>query len=301
MMWEVINPDSSTQATPTSSATPSEGAGTPDTATATHWFTTMGITNPTLEDQKAMETLLKRATLRTPSRAKQHDKLEIAIRNWISETVNKTRMLLIYDKLHTEHPRGYTIAVLVNEIRAEFRPSTDELINQAREEYRIVLGGAGNNGIRPQDWLRDWAKAYHIAKRYSAPEVQGDIAAKDFINAVRQRIAPQWAERRLDDMNQQVIDPTRTKLTLPQLQRDLMLYLDQQPQRTGRGMAFATLGNSPQQDQSPAGCLCGRSHKWPPETCGAIEYALTGKTSRGIRIPSARSIEHIKKMLVQPK
>jgi hypothetical protein len=223
---------------------------------------------------------------------------------WVTKTVDPNylgpaeRELLTEARETGEKP---TLQKLVRIIRTTLSPTQTSTQTQVIEDYQAVLKRAHLGGVEPEKWCRDWLSAYTNGKAYGISEVEGTIASKAFLNAIRANMAPEWGRGQIAALigNETLGLPT---LTL----RDhgiLFSAMCHETSQQGQLGIFATLGGrSPSNvdhskkksqkggaNQQEHLCPCqkdqDRKHRWLPETCYWIQYALTGSSEVGLRKP----------------
>ena len=104
-----------------------------------------------------------------------------------------------------------------------------------------MLANASKGGVNPIVWHKEFISTHALAQAHKIPEVQGTLAAKAFLRAVGERMAPQWAQNRLDEIvTAEVLE--REPLTLMQLS-SIFLDLMNSPQTVygAKNRSFATL------------------------------------------------------------
>lgn len=241
---------------------------------------------------------------------------------WVNNSVDAAQLATIMTRLQSE--RKYTLQALVRELRRHFAPSNSSMVTSVRDSYNAALLSAKQNSVAPLEWFRRWNVAYERAKLYNIPETTGTLATKDFLRAVGARIAPEWSRRSLQELSASEtlgLIP-RTLEDHARILTDLLHEQNMHPnQRPPSILATPNLStpdtSNDKGSQDPPSarakhrggttddqgynCPCKSNHKdkhkWPPEACGKLEYALTGKTRFRTRFPDEKLCNEIKKRL----
>ncbi|KAI1097625.1 hypothetical protein F4804DRAFT_159053 [Jackrogersella minutella] len=202
-----------------------------------------------------------------------------------------------------------TIKMTVRQLRDDMKPL--DLVTQIgiRDDYRKVLQQARLPGVKPDSWLSTYLLAYRQAEHSNIPDVQGTLAVQDFLEAVAVRIAPQWAMIQLQKLIEKDQLGERVN-TIEQLCSALSGWIDREPRTKlnppfsalseGSGSYYGGVGSSgaPRRERYEYSCPClntrEETHKWSPETCGVLQFAITGKSARKIEEPNKERCKEIR-------
>lgn len=206
--------------------------------------------------------------------------------NWVNRTVEPS--LLASAQVKILKKGNPSLQGVIRALRDHLAPSESSAQTSAAEEYRATLAKARGGGIDPLKWHAQWHRAFLRAQAYDLGEVTGVLAAKDFLNAVGARMAPDWAARALGDL---VRDDElgRSTLSLEELGTWFAAVGHESSNRSSKGPAiFSTLQEQPTPDQrvQPSGsskwfeCPCRpnerKRHRWQPTECANLEQATRG-------------------------
>lgn len=238
----------------------------------------------------------------------------------IFEYVGKTVDSSLMERASTQLVQNNqtTLQALLKILKREISPAKSVTQTAIRQQYQSVLVRAQNSGVTPRRWFNDWNQAYLRAKTAKIPDIEGVLGIKNFLQAIQYKIAPEWARGALAEVIKDEHlgnEPT----SLDQYGKIFSgMILENELASTRKGPSvFATLGsqksgqNQGQQSQNSGGaptggstkrgerCPCrkevSQTHPWSPETCGILEYAVTGSTDRPIRVPTQEELEEIRK------
>ena len=231
---------------------------------------------------------------------------------WIERTVEGR--LLAAARTQTNMRKETSVRALVIALKRMLAPSTESVESALREEYNRLLSRARHGGVNPKKWIDEWIEVYSRATAYGIPEVSGSLAVRNFLNAVRVRIAPDWASSELRNVVRDELNSVRT-LTLEQYGRWLMALIDEnnaQVQSRAPSL-FATLGSTPDPNDNnkkssksngrvrhQCPCRPDGKHPWKPDQCLFIKAAVTGEPNRNARI-SKEEAEKILERLKEPR
>ncbi|KAG6027870.1 hypothetical protein E4U40_001332 [Claviceps sp. LM458 group G5] len=218
---------------------------------------------------------------------KYQETKELAIHKWIALTVNPS----LHSSVHFGiHPRGDRPQTRLMVLTAETATQYKELLNDARWA-----------NTSPDKWIEKWNTIYQKAARQNINEIKGPNAIQDFIQAVGAQFEPTWAEAKkvkMVEYNNDLPD----HITLKSVAEEFMRYRKATrvfSQDNGK-QVHATLGNQSDKNNSNKGqqkttnCPCGFIHKWEPQLCRTLRYAITGELINKKRTPSKDLCEKIK-------
>jgi hypothetical protein len=211
--------------------------------------------------------------------------------NWVVSTVEPQRLQLASLGAASDG----SLATLIKELKDELCPSDDDWKEQVLYDYReITMRPQTDRSTAPEDWIQQWSHSYMAAKILRLEAIKGTLPIKDFLRSAM-RYQPDWARRELDGLARP--GGATAALSLDEYAR----WFKQLTQDHGRGRiegVYATLGRS---DGYRCPCKKQDTHRWEPSTCGRLEFALTGHTSREFRFkPSSEEIPGIKRRLQEP-
>ncbi|RYC53684.1 hypothetical protein CHU98_g12525, partial [Xylaria longipes] len=239
-----------------------------------------------------------------------------AIFDWVNNTVDQGIMTSITTKLIMN--KTINLQAMVRAIKGYLAPTQSATESTVLWRYREALKRATGGGVKPETWYASWYEAFLEAQVLDLAEVKGVIATKSFLEAIRAKMAPDWARQQLASltMDEQLGRPT---VTLEQYGKVFSALVHEELLRGKHdgGGIFASLGGrSPNQSQGRGGARGGSSnrggsrqhegyqcpclpnlestHAWPPHECGRLQKAITGSSDRPIRTLSAELIKDIK-------
>ena len=76
-------------------------------------------------------------------------------------------------------------------------PTNSRTVMKIRDKYRETLSRAATGSVNPSQWYIEWLTVYLQAKALGVSDVEGALAAQDFLRAVSQKMAPEWGRREL--------------------------------------------------------------------------------------------------------
>lgn len=238
-----------------------------------------------------------------------------AVWNWINRTVDSSLLASAQVKIVSQG--NATLQAVIRALRDHLAPSKSSAQTTAAEEYRATLAKARTGGIDPLKWHAQWHRAFLRAQAYDLAEVNGVLAAKDFLNAVGQRMAPDWASRALQDLIRDD-ELGRNSLTLEELGAWFIAVGHEGNNRTTRGPAmFTTLEEPPapaqrarrRKDRTTHDCPCRSDerpkHVWVPTDCVVLEQATKGSSDHAHRLGydalTPKEVSEIRERLQLPK
>jgi hypothetical protein len=212
------------------------------------------------------------------------------ISTWIRKTVDPSILSPVYDKLVSDGDAS--THALVKELKRIYAPRTSTTQELIRQKYRLHLKKAENSRVNVDTWFREWSSLYRKALNNDIPEVQGELAVTDWLQALIPRIAPTWATRQLQKRYEDDNPPSLDKLEESFSRLLQMSQIQNAGGIKGPGV-FATFGelSNNQSDNSRnsgnankrAVCPCAKDadHRWQPTKCRRLETAITGKVNSG--------------------
>ncbi|TIC91628.1 Retrovirus-related Pol polyprotein from transposon TNT 1-94 [Colletotrichum higginsianum] len=246
---------------------------------------------PAISQSDALEDwtiTVKAYSMAAPLRAHRVKSLH-AVLNWMTRTVSVT--LLTTAHLEASSNGEVTVQRTLRYLKANLAPNDLSTLSTVREEYRQVLERA-KGGVNPTRWYEDWQAAYLRARTYNVPEVQGELAAKDFLDAVRVKLNPTWGERAYETHIEN-LELGRPTLSVSELGRifSVMTHDNVAKKSSFRAGAYSTLaGRSDERtdayETQKVTCPCGRTHSWTIHRCVHLQYALTGKVNDDRKTPN---------------
>lgn len=214
--------------------------------------------------------------------------------NWVNRTVDSSLLASAQVKIVSQGTA--TLQAVIRALKTHLAPSHSSAQTTAAEEYRATLAKARSGGIDPLKWHALWHRAFLRAQAYDLSDVNGVLAAKDFLNAVGQRMAPDWASRALQDLIRDD-ELGRTTLTLEELGAWFIAVGHEGSNRSARGPAmFTTLEENPATTQRAGRgrtrtlyeCPCRsnerQKHVWRPTDCVVLEQATKGSSDHAHRL-----------------
>ncbi|KAI0534434.1 hypothetical protein GGR58DRAFT_505327 [Xylaria digitata] len=221
-----------------------------------------------------------------------------AVNDWVIATVSSGIINLMTRKITLEGT--ITLQALLRAIGDFCEPTKTSTESAVQTKYREALRRASLAGVKPEVWYNSWFDAYLQAVTYDLPDVKGGLAVRNFLEAISARIAPEWARQQIAQysMDEQLGRPTLTLENYGRIFSGLMREEIARGRSSGPGI-FATLGER-SSDQSGTGgtpnsgpakpsgspkpgypCPCRpnkETHRWPPQSCGILQKAVTGST-----------------------
>lgn len=208
----------------------------------------------------------------------------VTLWNWVTGSVGESILSSVLSELDLLQPEvDPSIQVIVRKLKERLAPSRHSIVNSARTRYLQALDSARQGSINPETWYRQWYDAYVRGKAEDIPEVTGQLAAQDFILAVGRRIAPDWATTQLDRIASReargkppITLDEYSKLFAVKLQQFATLRDEDWPRS-----AFGVHATAATRELHSCPCLVrpDQKHKWLPEDCDALMYAVYGRSS----------------------
>lgn len=210
----------------------------------------------------------------------------VTLWNWVTGSVGETILTSVLSELDLLQPEvNPSIQVIVRKLKERLAPSRQSIIDSARRRYIKALDQARHGSINPETWYRQWYDAYVRAKAEGIPEIDGQTAVQDFVLAVGRRLAPNWATTQMDKLASREArgKPPATldeysKLFAVKLQQYASMREEDYPRSS-----FGVHATAAPREQHKCPCLArsDHKHKWLPDDCDALMYAVYGRaTSR---------------------
>ncbi|KAF1935985.1 hypothetical protein EJ02DRAFT_427926 [Clathrospora elynae] len=212
--------------------------------------------------------------------------------NWTMATVDARLLAPAMILLSTGEDQ--LLQALIKQIKSELAPTDSHTKELVRAEYRASLDTARQATVDPMTWFHEWNMVYMKAKAYALPEILGVLGTMDWLDAVGQKLAPDWAQRQKQDIiGAQVLGAD--VVGLEKISRVFSAILSKQGTRAYSSGVYATMGqsasNPPAKDrpnnQAPRTahkCPCrnptAKQHLWTPETCRVLLGAIGGSSTK---------------------
>lgn len=206
--------------------------------------------------------------------------------NWINATVQGD--LMATAQMTNMAAKRWSLQDTVRALKSRHAPSNTAVINIIRTEYRRALDQASEGRVDIHKWHKEWIRVYERARAHGIAEAQGDLATKDFLKALSQKLAPTWAANELTTLiaNEHLGRPTETLDNYNRVFAGIIQEAAQDKSSKASGI-FATIGkrsDSPSSSKTRYSCPCkkeqAQGHYWLPEDCSNVEIAITGSTKR---------------------
>ena len=147
-----------------------------------------------------------------------------------------------------------------------------------------------------EKWHSTWVTALNRAKNAKLTEVEGNQGIADFLDAISARYAPDWATRKREEIFEAEVEGRELNHTLEIYAAQFLAITRNAPQ-TKKHQAYATLGqitDQPAEQAQPLKCPCMRpgsnfKHKYSPDECALLEYAITGQRAQDCKIRVSKS------------
>jgi hypothetical protein len=211
-----------------------------------------------------------------------------SLRDWVNKTVSAEIMMPL--SLQSNYELRFTLRDQLQMLKTGYAPTDANTAHLVRLEYRAHLEKAKYGRITPEKWFGEWQVLYGKAKAFGIPEVQGEMALTDFLDALTERISTEWAP----DMRRKITYDAimgNKQTTMDELAKVFNAMLQERliTAKKGKGApVFATFsGKTPPAYNHVSGstsiCPCKKgpskgcaAHKWEPIKCRRLETALTG-------------------------
>jgi hypothetical protein len=112
------------------------------------------------------------------------------VHDWIDQTVDSSWRALASE--------GSTARELIQAFRRNVSQTDDEIIEKASQAYTTALSAAGKS-MDPLEWYKTWEYARMDGEKYRIPEIQGRLAIRRFLDAVR-KMSPAFSDLHLLQM-----------------------------------------------------------------------------------------------------
>jgi len=231
------------------------------------------------------------------------------IMNFVQKTVSKNLLLPLTTRLLATQEA--TIQKIVQALRDHLAPTETSTITTVRKEYKLVLNKAYSGRINQQAWYWEWQTALVKAQLYNIPEIQGQIAIVDFLQAIREKYSPDWATRKLENLLENE-ESGVISANIETMGRLFHAVSQESTLRSGGGKPSinAVFGNRLEDHQGTTydrdqghNCPCykERKHYWKPTECSRLQLAITGTCDRELQDISISELNQIKQRASQPK
>jgi hypothetical protein len=207
---------------------------------------------------------------------------------------------------------------LVKELKKSIAPNDEVLEEVARSRYLAVLSSGAEASMKPELWLKKWQEALNAARLHGLPEVQKWHAVRAFLNAIQNRYAPEWAQRRSEELDQ-ALQSNDTSKNLDHYGELFRFHIANNTSRLqGRRWGIhATLGgrsdelshsdkdssehrsrsNNRGKPMTKCPCKPQAEHRWRPEDCFNLKAALTGRGQNGRASPPKHVCDEVKQRI----
>ena len=134
---------------------------------------------------------------------------------WVNHSVSSSILTPIKTELRGE---GLTLWHIVKRLKEDMAPTNAVTVALVRNQYSLTLKLARDGKIKPLAFIDQWRQALADARMWKIAEIDGSTGVLDFLSALEQRLAPQWARQaKIDYIQAQELG--NTPLTLDQLGR----------------------------------------------------------------------------------
>jgi hypothetical protein len=99
---------------------------------------------------------------------------------WVMATVDPGLLQSIEEELVEEDKSN--LQELVRHLKRMIAPTASSTATIIRDEYISILKQAHYESVNPTRWHQDWHKACRRGLTYKIPEVQGQLAVKEFLS-----------------------------------------------------------------------------------------------------------------------
>jgi hypothetical protein len=204
--------------------------------------------------------------------------------------------------------KSWTLQLLLRILKRDYAPSETSARTLAQSTYRKKLAVVKAGRVNPKEWLQEWRAAYQDALLYDLPDVKGPLAVLDFIKAVQEKLAPEWARERHSELLRDDALGVANQYSLLDYVNWLSALNEESLTASGQQKTvglYATLGgrsDAPatppvQRNQSPNTrantCPCKhRFHRHKAINCHRLRYCYDGSTASNLRnLPSVEEIK----------
>lgn len=209
---------------------------------------------------------------------------------WVRSTVDRTY-------LNNASSRS-NLRVIVRELKSSLAPTSNEMKEEARRNYRTVLGQTKRTKV--EDWLVAWNKAKLEGERHKIPELEGDSTINDFLTAVA-AFDSAWSKqyRGLVASNRKTQD--RDGYALRQL-AELFAEEVRNTRAASKQSENVFMATDSSAQASPCPCgLPSRMHRYKPTDCAAVHIAVNGSYKGDKHHIKPGRVRHCKESLKQAK
>jgi hypothetical protein len=214
------------------------------------------------------------------------------VRDWIIKTVHPDLMAPASIKLLNK--RLTTPQALVRVLKDDLAPTNSNTMHLVRQQYRAHLEKARSGRMSPDKWFNEWQVLYGKAQAFRVPEIEGQLALIDFLDALSLRLAPEWART----MRQQITLQAalgKEEMSIDDLAKVFTFALQEQSIVGSKGKSsavFATFGGGSEETLKNKGrsenpnkksCPCrpAGTHSWEPIACRRLQTAVSATPPSG--------------------
>lgn len=247
------------------------------------------------------------------------------ITSWMESSVDQSLLTSARYQMLSEEKTGPR--ELFKCLKLLLAPNDDTEKLTAAKEYREVLQRATKRGINATAWYWEWKLAFFKARAFNIPELEGLRGRKEFLSAVKPRIAPDWAKQQLSEVQryeaygqeeQEKEPPTMLQYAhwlgihiQDESSSDLAVFSTPKWPASSSGKESGAAEGADQPRSSNQGarkrgypCPCRPAdhsfHAWKPTDCDNVRKAWTGRGSPRSRAGPARC-EEIRERLKDAK
>jgi len=231
-----------------------------------------------------------------------------SLNKWIEAHVDRP-LLIAAMQIAGNSEGSQSTRTLVKTLRDLVAPTAESIQSTIRDDYRRVLRRARSTGIKPIEWLGRFQEAYLNALAYQIHDVlEESYASREFLYAVGTLFQQTWARNQIEELTRNDALGNPQTMRLNDYIRWFGALISDERSEDQFG-TYATLNGRGRNEPSEGKeCPCGSNpyHRWGPERCLFVEYALNKRInedfSRGtFRPPSEERINDILKRLEEPK
>ena len=95
-----------------------------------------------------------------------------------------------------------SLNTLVAALKNNLAPGPNAESSSARQTYRAVIEEARRGETNLEKWFLRWQEAYQQGKISRIPDVEGELAAKEFAEVLLVKLAPTWGNKMLTEIVQ---------------------------------------------------------------------------------------------------
>lgn len=149
---------------------------------------------------------------------------------------------------------------MVSVLKALLAPSEVFTQNMVKTVYREILKVGKQGNVEAKHWYADWFNAYQAARIYNIPDIQEPLAAEDFLNALGEKLAPEWAIKQLEDFTE--VEATgRTFKTLDDYGKVFSSLLERSRRLASRKLSITSFAAAISSPKAPSKVLFPRQAK----------------------------------------